>query len=283
MAYLTIGFPKKYRLPEEDGPASILKLDQDEKYLLAVCGRNLVVWNGGRSRVILGIVSVCDDDVLAGADWSFVKGQIICVSRQGEVYIVKYSQVAGTSRLSTSDRGVDHQNPLHIASKNETARLDLKVERLASVFPDDNGTAVDFVTSLSACPAGLLIGTSRGILSCLSVDGDVIWRIKIPDFLQLSETVRKLGLLQRVASSDVATGEILHQDENQSFGGILKLDFNSKLEICGVVLGNGLAFLLSFPDGAVTPPELSQTRWLECVDVTSLALESRCDLLSRIL
>lgn len=74
---------------------------------------------------------------------------------------------------------------------------------------------------------------------------------------------------------DPTVEDIIYGNGDDSSGGVHAMDFRKELELCGVVLGNGAALLLAFPDGGLSGPEASQSRWLRSQDVVSIALENR--------
>lgn len=131
------------------------------------------------------------------------------------------------------------------------------------------------VTCVGETPAGVLVGTSAGDLACVAWDGGaVLWRSHLPELLRKGEGLKKLGVL-RGGIEEGGVREILEAQGADDGGGVVAIAFDASLGFCGVVLGNGCAFLLSVRRQGGAPPSAVDGRWLISSGAASITLESR--------
>jgi RIC1 len=166
------------------------------------------------------------------------------------------------------------------------------------------------VTSMTACAAGALIGTSAGHLVCLSWDLDSLWRVHVPELLRNNNSLGRMGVLRNYtalavsadAEVDGKTREseatahgvkmngtagavkppipaqlvnILAATGDDSAGGVRMIAYNPLLDFCAIVLGSGVALLLGLRDDGARTPSAQNGRWLCHNHAASITLEPR--------
>jgi len=304
MAHLALGCPKRYQVRKDGGPVVRLELDPTEKFLLTVCGGSVVVWDGCRRRVVLGGCKVIETGRLTGATWSsngdrifaaaddgtvfglqFIRKQnSVSANRGGEGWLRSMLQGDGRSLFSTqpqlqpqpqSQSQSQSQSNLQSQSQGAKYREQITLEKVAQCKLGTEDLGESLVLCLAASPTGILLGTSSGDIVSCTHDLEVRWRVHLPELLRTDDALRKMGVLEDEPDPGHAVKQIIEALDGDSAGGTVALDFRRELEMCGVVMGNGVAFLLSFPDGGISKPSALQTRWLRSGDVVSIALEHR--------
>lgn len=278
MGYFASGWPKAYAAPRGTSRVVTLRRDPTERFLLVVSCHALHIWSAAQHRVLLGRFILADSVVdeegeFVAAAWSPDGLSLIASLSKGLTLVFSIAESplpdgrAGVTDFCAAElaRPAHPPRPLH----------PLVLRRVAEARVAHAGSVV---TACCAVLVGALIATSAGGLSCLSWDGDILWRVHVPELLRKDNALRKMGVAAAVKPTpgeDDAVIAVLSADGDDDAGGILALTYEPVLGFVGVVLGSGPSLLLSAPDGGLSQPSAVDGRWLRASKSASIALEPR--------
>jgi len=130
----------------------------------------------------------------------------------------------------------------------------------------------DQLACIALCGDALLVGTTGGVMSAMTWDGEVIWKVHVPELLRTDDALRKLGVGAYEEGSQI---DVLVKGEGQDTGGgIVSLHYSEGLELCGVVLGCGASLLVSIKVSGPGSPSAVDGRWLRSSNSVSIVVQS---------
>ena len=278
MGVFASGSPKAFAPPKGAHPVVALLPDPSGRYLLAVSRAALHIWSAGQHRVLLGRFVVADHVIdeegpFVNAAWSPDTLTLIASMSNGLtlIFSVQESPLPDGRHGVTDFRVPELTRPEHPPKPLHPVAL----RRVTEARVAHSGSTV---TAACSVLVGALIATSAGGLSCLSWDGDILWRVHVPELLRKDNALVKMGVVVPnsidVHTDDPISAIITAEDEDDA-GGICALTYEPVLGFLGVVLGAGPALLLSAPDGGVSHPSAVDGRWLRSTKSASITLEPR--------
>lgn len=299
MGYFASGWPKAYALPASppsaepdvasnetdaatepaappEAPVIALHRDPHARYLLVVSHGALHVWSAGQDRALVGrfVLSarvVSEEGPFAAAAWSPDGSRIIAALSRGLTLVFAVSDAP----LADGREGILSFRGRELPASPVTRPLHpLALRRVAEARVAHAGSSV---TAACAAVAGAVLATDAGALSCLSWDGDILWRVHVPELLRQGDALAKLGVraAEGAGGDEDPVGAIAAAAGEDDAGGVQALAYDPVLGFLGIVLGAGPALLLSVPDGAVGKPSALDGRWLRATKAASIALEPR--------
>jgi hypothetical protein len=293
MGYFAYGWPKRYLLPagpdtadrepnSEDTVHGIVP-DPTDLFVLTVSNRALHVWSARPHRVLLGRFAVgsrarAKEGPFVGAVWAPDGNAVVAAFRNGLVLLLELRESPLTREGRREEDGAlafDVQQSQSQADLTPFDTVQPVVLRRIAQARVAHSPAI--LTALTPCLVGAIIGTSAAQLTCFSWDAEVLWRVHVPQLLRNDDAVFKMGVMRGLADSERGSpvSDLLNAANDDSSGGISSLAYDSSLDYCGVVMGSGIAFLLSLRDGGAHNPNAIEGRWLRDDDAVSLTIEPR--------
>lgn len=278
MGYFASGWPKAFAPPRGAHHVVLLLPDPTGRFLLAVSKTALHVWSAGQHRVLLGRFVISDtvleeEGPFVSAAWAPDALSLIASMKNGLTLVFSVIE----SPLPDGRQGVTDFRVPELARPEHPPRP-LHPVALKRIAESRVAHGSSFVTVSCSAIVGALIATSGGGLTCLTWDGDILWRVHLPELLRKNDALVKIGVAvpkNPDPDSDEPIQSILTARGDDSAGGILALSYEPVLGFLGVVLGSGPSLLLGAPDGCISHPSAVDGRWLRSTKSAAIAMEPR--------
>jgi hypothetical protein len=294
MGYFAYGWPKRYRLPSQAKLTSLepesadtvhaIVPDPTDVYVLTVSNRALHVWSARPHRALLGLFAVgpraiAKEGPLVGAAWAPDGTSVVAAFRNGLVLLLELLEVPSMRDSTVADDGAlsfdirQSQSQSEVLTPFETI-YPIILRRIAQARVAHSPAVL---TALAPCLVGAIIGTSAGHLTCFSWDAEVLWRVHVPQLLRNDNALIKMGVLCGASDANTSgpVADVLSAVGEDSSGGVAAIAYDSFLDYCGLVMGSGIALLMSLRDGGIHNPNAVEGRWLRDDGAASITIEPR--------